>query len=92
MYVAFASLAVIIFGLLLIKRGFSSDPDRTKRFKNAERFIPFLFIFLGLIGLLSRTFLTVDASEVGLLKRIHLAPSLPPGKITGCVPGQPGYC
>lgn len=81
MFVAFASLIVIFIGLLLMKKGFSSDPDRKKRIKVAERFVPFLLIFLGLFGLLSRSFVTVDSNEVGLLKRIYLAPQLPPGKI-----------
>ena len=81
MFVAFASLIVIIIGLLLMKRGFTSDPETKKRLKVIERFIPFLLIFLGLFGLLSRSFVTVDANEVGLLKRIYLAPELPAGKI-----------
>ena len=45
------------------------------------RFIPFILIFLGLFGLLSRSFVTVDSNEVGLMKRIYLAPQLPAGKI-----------
>ena len=81
MFVAFASLIIIIIGLGLMKRGFSNDPDKKKRIKIAERFIPFLLIFLGLFGLLSRSFVTIDSNEVGLLKRIYLAEQLPPGKI-----------
>lgn len=81
MFVAFASLIVIIIGLALIKKGFSKDQENKKRIRIAERFIPFLLIFLGLFGLLSRSFVTVDSNEVGLLKRIYLAPQLPPGKI-----------
>lgn len=81
MFVAFASLIVIIVGLFLIKKGFSNDPDKKKRVKIAERFIPFILIVFGLFGLLSRSFVTVDSNEVGLLKRIYLATQLPAGKI-----------
>ena len=81
MLVAFASLIVIIIGLFLVKKGFTNDPDKKKRIKVAERFVPVLLILLGLFGLLSRSFVTVDSNEVGLLKRIYLAPELPPGKI-----------
>jgi regulator of protease activity HflC (stomatin/prohibitin superfamily) len=81
MFIAFASLIVIIVGLFLFKKGFSSDPDKKKRVKIVERFIPFLLIFLGFFGLLSRSFVTVDSNEVGLMKRIYLAADLPAGKI-----------
>ena len=84
MFVAFASLLIIIIGLLLIKKGLLPGPDEQKRKKIPPilfRFIPFILIFLGLFGLLSRSFITVDSNEVGLMKRIYLAPQLPAGKI-----------
>ena len=48
MFIAFASLVIIIIALLLLKRGFSSDPDRKGRIRVVERFIPFPLIFLGI--------------------------------------------
>lgn len=82
MFVAFASLLLIIIGLLMTRRIISPNSEKIGKFPMAAaRFLPFLLVFLGLFGLLSRSFVTVDSNEVGLLKRIYLAPELPPGKI-----------
>jgi regulator of protease activity HflC (stomatin/prohibitin superfamily) len=82
MFIAFASLLAIIIGLLLIKKGLSHDPEKKRRFPPLiAKFAPFLLVFLGIFGLISCSFLTVDSNEVGLMKRIYLAPQLPPGKI-----------
>ena len=83
MFAAFASLILIIVGLLLVKRGLTSaDPEKPRKISRlAASIIPFFLIGLGLLGLLSRSFMTVDASEVGLLKRIYLAADLPAGRI-----------
>ncbi len=38
-------------------------------------------LVLGILGLLSRSFMTVDSNEVGHLKRIYMADDLPSGQI-----------
>lgn len=83
MFAAFVSLLLIVIGLLQIKRGFTSaDPERSRKIPRViAAIVPFLLIALGLLGLLSRSFMTVDANEVGLLKRIYLAADLPAGRI-----------
>ncbi len=84
MFIAVASLVLIIIGLALAKKGITS-PDTEKKNTRIPPVLagalPFLLIFLGLFGLLSRSFVTVGSHEVGLMKRIYLAPNLPPGKI-----------
>ena len=85
MFIAFASLLAIVIGLLLMKKGFSNDPEKKRRFPPLiSKFAPFLLVFFGIYGLISCSFLTVDSNEVGLMKRIYLASQLPPGKNYCC--------
>ena len=79
MEIAILSLLAIFAAVYLIKhplkdKGNISSETKTKVTQGA-------LVMLGIFGLLSRSFLIVDANEVGHLKRIYIADNLPPGQI-----------
>ena len=79
MEIAILSLLAILAAIYLIKhplkdKGSLSSSTKTKVAQIA-------LVLLGIFGLLSRSFLIVDANEVGHLKRIYMANNLPPGQI-----------
>jgi len=79
MEIAILSLLVIFAAIYLIKH-----PLKAKAGLSADtvtRIAQGTFVLIGIFGLLSRSFLIVDANEVGHLKRIYLAGNLPPGQI-----------
>ncbi len=79
MEIAILSLVVVFAAIYLIKH-----PLKERAGLSASTFTKITqgaFVMLGIIGLLSRSFLIVDANEVGHLKRIYLADNLPPGQI-----------
>lgn len=73
MVVAFLSLIAIAAALLMNKQLLPS-PTQNYALRGG-------LLVLGIIGILSRSFVTVDANEVGHLKRIYMAPDLPAGSI-----------
>jgi regulator of protease activity HflC (stomatin/prohibitin superfamily) len=73
MIITFLSIAAIITALALSKT-ILPKPSQNITLRGG-------LIILGIIGILSRSFVTVDSNEVGHLKRIYMAPDLPPGQI-----------
>ncbi len=85
MFITFVSLLMLLAGIFLFIKGLKSAKPSDKKTKRIaliiSKILPFPLILIGLFGLLSTSFVTIDSNEVGLLKRIYLAPNLPTGKI-----------
>ena len=75
MLVGVISLGLIAVAVLLFKKRIGNQPILI------TRSIQVGLLVVGLLGLISRSFVIVDSDEVGLLKRIYFAADLPPGKI-----------
>ncbi|RDH82635.1 MAG: hypothetical protein DIZ80_10155 [endosymbiont of Galathealinum brachiosum] len=73
MVITILSIAAII-AAFSISKVFASNKQKNMAVRGA-------LLILGILGLLSRSFVTVDSNEVGHLKRIYFAPDLPPGQI-----------
>jgi hypothetical protein len=79
MFIGIVSIALLVVAVVLFKK--TSDNEENKRATLVKRAIQFGLIAAGLFGLMSRSFVIVDADEVGHLKRIYLASDLPSGSI-----------
>ncbi|MEH6626729.1 MAG: SPFH domain-containing protein [Motiliproteus sp.] len=78
MTVAILSILAMIIGL----SGFLLTRLIPSRFPALiQRIIKSALIIFGVLGIVSRSFVIVDADAVGHLKRVYLADDLPPGKI-----------
>lgn len=75
MLLGLISLVLIIAAISMFQKPIEGKPILV------TRGIQTVLLLLGLFGLASRSFVIVDADEVGHLKRIYLAADLPPGKI-----------
>lgn len=75
MFVGIISLVLLIAAIGLFKKPISGQPVLM------TRLVQTVLLLIGLFGLASRSFVIVDANQVGHLKRIYLAADLPPGKI-----------
>ena len=73
MLITILSIAAII-AAIAIKQNILNNKIKNMALRGA-------LIILGVLGLLSRSFITVDSNEVGHLKRIYFAQNLPPGQI-----------
>ena len=73
MVITFLSIIAIVAAIFLNKN-LLPNPNQNYAVRGT-------LLVLGLVGILSRSFVTVDANEVGHLKRIYAAPDLPPGQI-----------
>ncbi len=85
MFNTFISLIMLLAGIFLFAKGLKVLPPNDKKAKKlaliTTKVLPTVLTFLGLFGMLSTSFITVDSEEVGLLKRVYLADNLPAGKI-----------
>ncbi|MDH3343103.1 MAG: SPFH domain-containing protein [Gammaproteobacteria bacterium] len=79
MEIAILSLLAIFAAIYLIKHPLKDKGGKPTETKT--KITQGSLVLLGIFGLLSRSFLIVDANEVGHLKRIFLADDLPPGQI-----------
>ena len=79
MEIAILSLVAIVAAAYLIKHPLKERSSMSA--STATKIAQGVLIMLGMIGFLSRSFLIVDANEVGHLKRIYLAGNLPTGQI-----------
>jgi len=75
MLVGIISLVLIVAAISLFKKPIDNKPVLV------TRLVQTVLLLVGLFGLASRSFVIVDANQVGHLKRIYLAADLPPGKI-----------
>lgn len=75
MLLGIISLVLIIAAVAMFKKPLGDKPVMVTRGVQA------LLFLIGVFGLASRSFVIIDADEVGHLKRIYLASDLPPGKI-----------
>jgi hypothetical protein len=75
MLVGIISLVLIIAAISMFRKPIDNKPVLFTRLVQA------VLLLVGVFGLVSRSFVIVDANEVGHLKRIYLAADLPPGKI-----------
>lgn len=72
------SIVLIAYAIFLFKKPLSAGGIKSETTTHIVQVILFI---IGIFGLASRSFVIVDANEVGHLKRIYLASDLPPGKI-----------
>lgn len=79
MEIAILSLLAIFAAIYLLKHPLKADGKFSAETKT--KVTQGGLIMMGIFGLLSRSFLIVDANEVGHLKRIFLANNLPAGQI-----------
>ncbi|MCK4706555.1 MAG: hypothetical protein KAT90_13840, partial [Gammaproteobacteria bacterium] len=79
MEIAILSLVAIFAAIYFIKHPLKERAGLSA--STATKLAQGALVMLGIFGLLSRSFLIVDANEVGHLKRIYLAGDLPPGQI-----------
>jgi len=79
MEIAILSLLAIFAAIYLIKHPLKADGKLSAETKT--KVTQGGLVLMGIFGLLSRSFLIVDANEVGHLKRIFLADDLPAGQI-----------
>ena len=75
MLVGIISLVLIIVAISMFRKPIDNKPVLF------TRMVQVVLLLVGVFGLVSRSFVIVDANEVGHLKRIYLAADLPPGKI-----------
>ncbi|MBI1423714.1 MAG: hypothetical protein GC149_09645 [Gammaproteobacteria bacterium] len=75
MLVGIISLVLIVAAISLFKKPID---DKSVL---ATRLVQIVLLLVGVFGLASRSFVIVDANQVGHLKRVYLAADLPPGKI-----------
>ena len=79
MFLGLISILLLAWAAYLFKNPIDKgDPQRSAFI---TRILQVVLILAGLFGLISRSFVIVDANEVGHLKRIYLAADLPPGAI-----------
>ena len=74
------SIALIGWALYLFKNPLDVGSSEQQA-KTSTKILQITLFAIGIFGLASRSFVIVDANEVGHLKRIYLASNLPPGKI-----------
>jgi hypothetical protein len=79
MEIAVLSLIAIAIAVYLTRHPLKERASMSAN--TATKLAQSFLIMLGIIGFLSRSFLIVDANEVGHLKRIYLADDLPTGQI-----------
>ena len=73
MVITILSIVAIIAAIVMSKKLLA---NQTKNYAVRGGLLVF-----GILGLLSRSFMTVDSNEVGHLKRIYMADDLPSGQI-----------
>lgn len=86
MFTGIVSIILLVVAVVLFKRPIETD---NKRSIYTLRGVQLMLIAAGLFGLISRSFVIVDANEVGHLKRIYLSSDLPAGNIIA-VSGEKG--
>lgn len=74
------SIALIGWALYLFKNPLDIGSSEQQA-KTSTKILQITLFAIGIFGLASRSFVIVDANEVGHLKRIYLASNLAPGKI-----------
>ena len=74
------SIALIGWALYLFKNPLDVGSSEQQA-KTSTKILQITLLAIGIFGLASRSFVIVDANEVGHLKRIYLASNLGPGKI-----------
>jgi len=79
MIIGLISFLLIIAAVVMFKKPLGRDDGASRPV--ATRAVQGILILAGLFGLISRSFVIVDANEVGHLNRIYLAADLPPGQI-----------
>jgi len=73
-------MVITVLSIVAIVAAFSiSKSLLSNNYKNMA--VRGVLLVLGILGLLSRSFVTVDSNEVGHLKRIYFAADLPTGQI-----------
>lgn len=90
-YVITVALSVfaILLGILLLTRMGSVDEVVRQKFRINPGWLAKIIILLGLIGFVTRSFVIIDSSGAGHLKKIYLAGDLPSGRIIA-VDGEKG--
>lgn len=74
------SIALIGWALYLFKKPLEIGSSEQQA-QTSTKILQVTLFAIGIFGLVSRSFVIVDANEVGHLKRIYLASNLGPGKI-----------
>lgn len=78
MLIGLVSIVLLIVAIALFKKPLGEEDGASPM---TTRLVQGALLAAGLFGLISRSFVIVDADEVGHLKRVYLAADLPPGKI-----------
>ena len=79
MIIGLVSFILIIAAVAMFKKPLAHEDGVSRAM--TTRLVQAVLLLVGVFGLLSRSFIIVDANEVGHLKRIYLASDLPPGQI-----------
>jgi len=89
MFTVTLSIAAILAGILLITRIGPFDEFIEHKLRISSSIVAKIIIVVGVLGILTRSFVIIDSDGTGHLKRIYLASDLPPGRILA-VNGEKG--